>query len=164
MATAVMRRVDPKVGVVDPAPRQASSCANLKVISLAAWPGHAEIRLRVHDQQHLEGPTGWPKEAPEDRPSRWRKVAGQHSMQVHLDLLGYQSSGNAKKGRRLSRRNVQHRMRPLAAQTSARSLKNPAENACRVPMGLPFGFPDWPGFHCVGLLTSVRFGFILVQT
>ena len=31
------------------------------------------------------------------------------------------------------------------------------------PTGLPFKFPLWPGFHCVGLLTSVRFGFILVR-
>ena len=45
--------------------------------------------------------------------------------------------------------------RPSSDQTSARSRRKPAEKAWRVPTGLPFKLPDWPGFHCVGLLISV---------
>ena len=47
--------------------------------------------------------------------------------------------------------------RPCLAQISAKSRWKPAENAWRVPTGRPFKLPDWPGFHWVGLLTSVMF-------
>ncbi len=44
--------------------------------------------------------------------------------------------------------------RPSSDQTSARSRREPAEKAWT---GRPFKLPDWPGFHWVGLLTSVMF-------
>src|SRR6478672_148936 len=47
--------------------------------------------------------------------------------------------------------------RPSSDQTSARSRSKPAEKAWRIPTGRPFKLPDWPGFHWVGLLTSVMF-------
>ena len=46
---------------------------------------------------------------------------------------------------------------PFLDHTSARSRRKPAEKAWRIPTGRPFKLPDWPGFHWVGLLTSVMF-------
>ena len=42
---------------------------------------------------------------------------------------------------------------PSSCQTSAKSRIKPWLNAYLVPMGLPAGLPDTPGFHWVALLT-----------
>src|SRR4029077_17784545 len=41
--------------------------------------------------------------------------------------------------------------RPSSDQISARSFKNPAENAVLDPTGRPFGLPDCPGFQAFKL-------------